>query len=105
MGQNYKIAYQDKPDVFYDGPIKPVRIWRRIGRRPILGGGNSNGDIPMMDFVAHSARPSLSVFVNHDDNERDIACTAGAEKLLEVAPKIGKGNFYRTVNQALQGLH
>lgn len=47
----------------------------------------------MLEFVAHSARPSLSVFVNHDDNERDIAYTAGAEKLLEVAPKKGWVNI------------
>lgn len=87
------LAYQDKPDVFDDGPIKPVRIWSRIGRRPIFAAGNSNGDIPMLEFVAHSARPSLSVFVNHDDNERDIAYTAGAEKLLEVAPKKGWVNI------------
>lgn len=87
------IAYQDKPDVFDDGPIKPVRIWSRIGRRPILAGGNSNGDIPMMEFVAHSSRPSLSMFVNHDDNERDIAYTAGAEKLLELGPKKGWVNI------------
>ena len=29
---------------FDDGPEKPVRIWSRIGRRPILAAGNSNGD-------------------------------------------------------------
>ena len=28
-----------------DGPQKPVRIWSRVGRRPILAAGNSNGDI------------------------------------------------------------
>jgi len=83
------ISYQAKPDVFDDGPAKPVRIWSRIGRRPIFAGGNSNGDIPMLEFVAHSSRPSLSLFVNHDDSERDIAYSAGAEKLLKVAPQKG----------------
>jgi phosphoserine phosphatase len=87
------IAYADKPDVFDDGPAKPVRIWSRIGRRPIFAAGNSNGDIPMMQFVEHASRPSLSVFVNHDDNEREIAYTAGAEKLLEAAPKKGWVNI------------
>ena len=83
------VEYQAQPDVFDDGPIKPVRIWSRIGRRPILAVGNSNGDIHMLEFAAHSARPSLSMLVNHDDNTRDIAYTSGAEKLLEVAPKKG----------------
>jgi hypothetical protein len=31
-------------DFFDDGPEKPIRIWSRIGRRPILAFGNSNGD-------------------------------------------------------------
>jgi uncharacterized protein (TIGR03382 family) len=34
-----------------DGPAKPVRIWSRIGRRPLLAFGNSNGDIPMLAFA------------------------------------------------------
>jgi hypothetical protein len=33
-----------QPDVFDDGPTKPVRIWSRVGRRPILAGGNSKCD-------------------------------------------------------------
>ncbi|MGH3681366.1 MAG: HAD family hydrolase, partial [Natronosporangium sp.] len=37
------IVYQAEPDVFDDGPAKPVRIWSRIGRRPILAAGNANG--------------------------------------------------------------
>jgi hypothetical protein len=38
------LVYLAEPDVFDDGPVKPVRIWSRIGRRPILAAGNSNGD-------------------------------------------------------------
>ena len=38
------VVYLAQPDVFDDGPVKPVRIWSRIGRRPIVAGGNSNGD-------------------------------------------------------------
>ena len=45
------LAYLAEPDVFDDGPVKPVRIWSRIGRRPLLAGGNSNGDIPMLRFA------------------------------------------------------
>lgn len=71
--------------MFDDGPMKPVRIWSRIGRRPIFAGGNSNGDIPMLEYVAHSSRPSLSLLINHDDDEREIAYAAGAEKSLDAA--------------------
>jgi hypothetical protein len=45
------VACLAEPDVFDVGPVKPVRIWSRIGRRPILGAGNSNGDIPMLRFA------------------------------------------------------
>jgi len=76
-------------DIFNDGPTKVVRIWSRAGCRPILAAGNSNGDIEMLEFTAHPSRPSLSVLVNHDDDARDIAYTAGAEKALDTAKKTG----------------
>ena len=47
-------------DVFDDGPMKPVRIWSRIGRQPILAGGNSNGDIPMLQYAAAPAMPGCA---------------------------------------------
>src|SRR3954453_22319741 len=41
-----------KPGAAYlaDGPQKPIRIWSRTGRRPLLAAGYSNGDIQMLDF-------------------------------------------------------
>jgi phosphoserine phosphatase len=83
------VVYQAQPDVFDDGPVKPVRIWSRIGRRPIFAAGNSNGDIPMLRFVRHPSRPSSSVLVNHDDGEREVAYTGGAEKSLDQAAQHG----------------
>lgn len=76
------VVYQAKPDVFDDGPTKPVRIWSRIGRRPTVAGGNSNGDIPMLRFAGGPSRPALRVLVLHDDPEREFAYTAGAENSL-----------------------
>jgi hypothetical protein len=68
-----------------DGPEKPIQIWSRVGRRPLLAGGNSNGDIPMLAFAHHQDRPSLRLLVLHDDAEREFAYTSGAEKALERA--------------------
>ena len=51
------VAYQATMDVFDDGPIKPVRIWSRIGQRPIIAGGNSNGDIPMLRYAGGESVP------------------------------------------------
>jgi phosphoserine phosphatase len=79
------VEYESLPDVFDDGPVKPVRIWSRIGRRPVFAVGNSNGDIPMLEFTAHPSRPSFAALVKHDDSDREIAYVEGAEKILELA--------------------
>ena len=41
-----RIVRKPELDVLDDGPAKPVRIWSRVGRRPLLAAGNSNGDLP-----------------------------------------------------------
>ncbi len=76
------VVYHAAPDVFDDGPVKPVRIWSRIGRRPILAVGNSNGDLEMLQFAGRPARPGLRVLILHDDADREFAYTAGAETVL-----------------------
>jgi phosphoserine phosphatase len=79
------VFHTAKLEVFDDGPAKVVRLWSRIGARPIFAAGNSNGDLPMLAYTAQGKRKSLCLLVNHDDDERDIAYSAGAEKVLEVA--------------------
>ncbi len=70
IGSSTALDYRDgtitrKPeaDVLDDGPQKPVRIWSRVGRRPILAAGNSNGDIEMLDFTQNAAKPTLRLLV------------------------------------------
>jgi hypothetical protein len=65
-------------------PNRPIRIWSRIGRRPLLAAGNSNGDIPMLDFTRHEDKPFLRLLVLHD-GEREFDYTSGAEQGLERA--------------------
>ena len=79
------IVRKPEADVLDDGPQKPVRIWSRVGRRPLLAAGNSNGDIHMLDFTQHPDKPSLRLLVLHDDAEREFSYTAGAEQALERA--------------------
>ena len=75
-----------EPDVFDDGPAKPVRIWSRIGRRPVVAAGNSNGDIPMLRFTRWQGHdPALRLLVLHDDAEREFDYVTGAEQSLERA--------------------
>jgi hypothetical protein len=83
------IVYLAEADFFDDGPVKPVRIWSRVGRRPILAAGNSNGDIPALQFAGGPSRPALRLLVLHDDAEREFDYTAGAEKSLELAADRG----------------
>jgi phosphoserine phosphatase len=77
-----KLLYKSKIEFFDDGPEKPVRIWSRIGRRPLVAGGNSNGDIPMLRFARTDGRQPLRLLVLHDDAEREFDYTAGAEDAL-----------------------
>ncbi len=77
------LLYKSKIEFFDDGPEKPVRIWSRIGRRPLLTAGNSNGDVPMLRFARCSDRQALRLLVLHDDPDREFAYTAGAEDALE----------------------
>jgi phosphoglycolate phosphatase-like HAD superfamily hydrolase len=60
-------------DFIDDGPGKPVGIHRRIGRRPILAAGNSDGDLAMLEWTAAGPGPSLCLLVRHDDAAREWA--------------------------------
>jgi phosphoglycolate phosphatase-like HAD superfamily hydrolase len=71
-----------QPEFLDDGPMKPVRLWSRIGRRPILAAGNSDGDIEMLEFTT-----GLRLLVLHDDVDREFAYTAAADRVIERAAK------------------
>ncbi len=83
------IVYAAAPDVFDDGPAKPIRIWSRLGRRPLIAGGNSNGDVPMLQFAGGPSRPALRLLVLHDDPDREFDYVKGAEKALDTATTEG----------------
>jgi phosphoserine phosphatase len=83
------ITHRAEADYLDDGPQKPIRIWSRTGRRPLFAAGNSNGDIPMLDFTHHQDKPSFRLLVLHDDAEREFDYTSGAEQALEKARERG----------------
>ena len=78
-----------QPLAWTDGPEKPVRIWSRIGRRPLLAFGNSNGNIPMLAFAGGPVRPALRLLLLHDDADREFDDRGGAEQALERADADG----------------
>lgn len=85
-----QVRYSPALEFFDDGTEKPVRIWSRIGRRPLFAAGNSNGDLPMLDFAARGPRPGFALLVHHDDETRgDVPYDSGAEKALAAAAERG----------------
>ena len=96
------IIRRPEADYLDDGPQKPIRIWSRVGRRPLLAAGNSNGDIPMLNYTRHQDKPFLPLLLVHDDADREFDYTAGAEQALERADantwtKISIKNDWATV--------
>jgi phosphoglycolate phosphatase-like HAD superfamily hydrolase len=100
IGSSFSLAYRENGDggdvlaqphldVLDDGPIKPTRIWSRIGKRPILAAGNTNGDIQMLQFANKPPRPALRLLVLHDDAKREFDYVEGAEKSLQLAKQYG----------------
>jgi hypothetical protein len=83
------ITHKPEADYLDDGPEKPVRIWSRTGRRPLLAAGNSNGDVPMLEFAHHADNRTLRLLVLHDDPEREFDYTAGADQALTRAEADG----------------
>lgn len=78
---------------------KPVGIYRRIGRRPILAAGNSDGDLQMLQYTTiprgeGDDRPRLGLIVHHTDGDREFAYDRESsmgrlDKALEEAPERG----------------
>jgi phosphoserine phosphatase len=66
-----------------DGPGKPIHLWARTGRKPLLAGGNADGDAAML----RTAR--FGLLVRHDDAGREFAYDTGAEKALAKAKERG----------------
>ncbi len=88
-GDSGQLVRTAELDIFDDGPAKPVRIWSRIGRRPILAAGNANGDLQMLQFAGGEDRPGLRLLVLHDDADREFEYTKGADQVLDRAKTRG----------------
>ncbi|MFE4196700.1 HAD family hydrolase [Paenarthrobacter sp. NPDC056912] len=98
LGLNYdagtaEVRYGSTFAFMDDGPEKPVRIWSRIGRRPLFAAGNSDGDAQMLDYTLGGSRGALALLVQHDDVGRDDEpYEAGAESVRAAAADRGITN-------------
>ncbi len=59
--------------VIDDGQEKALEIQQNIGRRPIFAYGNSDGDIPMLQFTTGGNRQGIGLLNHHDDPIREYA--------------------------------
>lgn len=62
-------------DLFFvdDKEGKPVAISHHIGKRPILAGGNSDGDFQMLEWTTAGDGPRLGLLVHHTDGDHEWA--------------------------------
>ncbi|GAB3393105.1 HAD family hydrolase [Humibacter soli] len=98
VGSAYGLSYDEEAaEVRYsaslgfldDGEQKPLRIWTRVGRRPLLAVGNSNGDMQMLDYARRGPH-GAALLIRHDDDGRDdIPYDTGAEQALSAADERG----------------
>ena len=64
---------QAEIELINDKVEKPLSIQRVIGRRPILAFGNSDGDLPMLQWTASGAGRRFCGYVHHTDGDREYA--------------------------------
>jgi phosphoserine phosphatase len=60
-------------DFIDDKAGKPVGIHKFIGRRPVFAGGNSDGDLQMLQWTTAGDGPRFGMLVRHTDAEREWA--------------------------------
>lgn len=73
---------------------KPVGIMRDIGKRPILVGGNSDGDMAMLQWATAGEGPRFGLIVHHTDAAREWAYDRESHvgqlnEALDLAPESG----------------
>lgn len=84
------------PELFFydDKEGKPVAINHHIGRRPVIAGGNSDGDHQMLQYATRGGGPGLAIIVHHTDADREWAYDRGSrigglDKALDEAEASG----------------
>jgi phosphoglycolate phosphatase-like HAD superfamily hydrolase len=66
-----------------EGAAKVSNIQTQLGRRPILGVGNSGGDRQMLAWAAAGEGPTLALLLDHDDADREFSYVSAAESFTE----------------------
>ena len=70
---NPKIVRLPELDFIDDKDGKPLNIQKIIGKKPVFSSGNSDGDLPMMQWTASNTYKSFMLYVHHTDSIREWA--------------------------------
>ena len=78
---------------------KPVGINQHIGRRPLADFGNSDGDLPMLQWTAAGPGPRLMLLIHHTDAVREWAYDRTSHTgRLDIALDEAKSNGWTIVD-------
>lgn len=73
QGDSITVAQTTDFEFYDDHEGKVLAISKFIGKKPILIGGNSDGDLEMMQYCdTNNPLPHLLIYVNHTDGEREF---------------------------------
>lgn len=78
MTQLFRTGAYAEPTVNEAGKV--LNIEKFIGEKPILAFGNSNGDQQMMEYASNNSYRNLSLWLEHDDPEREYKYASGVDK-------------------------
>lgn len=70
---NPVIRRKPKLDFINDKEGKPMNIQKIIGKKPVFAGGNSDGDLAMLQWTASNSDKSFMLYVHHTDSVREWA--------------------------------
>jgi len=70
---NPKIIRTAGIDFIDDKDGKPLNIQKIIGKKPVFASGNSDGDLPMLQWTASNTHKSFMLYLHHTDAVREWA--------------------------------
>nr|AVI26427.1 HAD family hydrolase [Candidatus Entotheonella serta] len=80
---------------------KPKNIQIQIGEKPILAFGNSSSDVAMLQYASTNSHKSLSLWLEHDDAEREYVYPSeitGEKDWLKISMKNDFAKVFDKVN-------
>lgn len=68
---------------------KAINIFNRTGKRPLIAGGNANGDLQMLLLSQGSPSATLQLLIAHDDADREYAYQDDTDQVRQNAASFG----------------